>query len=169
MLRVYVASSWRNEYQPDVVKYLRTIEGVVVYDFKDPETSKSFHWSQIDQEWKKWGFQEYMMALDHPLAVSGFKSDMGALEWCDVCVLVLPCGKSAHLELGWAAGRGKRTAIYYPPDVPMDPELMSNMATGHFDNLPTLSCWLGELVGEESEFYGKTGIKEAEDDYGKPR
>jgi hypothetical protein len=34
---------------------------------------------------------------------------MGALKWCDTCVLVLPCGRSAHLEAGWAAGAGKFT------------------------------------------------------------
>ena len=30
-------------------------------------------------------------------------------RWDDTFVLVLPCGRSAHLELGWAVGQGKRT------------------------------------------------------------
>jgi hypothetical protein len=47
--------------------------------------------------------------LSHPAAEDGFALDMGALEWCDACVLVLPCGRSAHLEAGWAAGAGKFT------------------------------------------------------------
>jgi len=36
---------------------------------------------------------------------------MNALRWCEACVLLLPCGRSAHLELGWAAGAGKRTVV----------------------------------------------------------
>jgi hypothetical protein len=30
--------------------------------------------------------------------------------------MVMPCGKSAHLELGYAAGTGKRTIVYMPEE-----------------------------------------------------
>lgn len=40
--------------------------------------------------------------------------DIQALEWADTCVLVLPCGRSAHTEAGWLAGKGKRTIVYIP-------------------------------------------------------
>ena len=33
MAKIYVASSWRNSYQQDVVSFLRTL-GHVTYDFK---------------------------------------------------------------------------------------------------------------------------------------
>jgi hypothetical protein len=36
------------------------------------------------------------------------------MEACDVCVLVLPCGRSAHTEAGWFAGKGKLTIAYIP-------------------------------------------------------
>ncbi len=60
--------------------------------------------------------------LQHPIAQAGFKSDMDALRECDVCLLVLPCGRSAHLELGWAAGAGKKTVVLEPD--PIEPDLM---------------------------------------------
>lgn len=56
------------------------------------------------------------------IAGEGFDSDMAALRACDACVLVLPCGRSAHLELGWAAGARKETIVLCPD--PEEPELM---------------------------------------------
>ena len=47
---------------------------------------------------------------------------MDALEWADACVLVLPCGRRAHTEAGWMAGRGKKVVVYIPKME--EPELM---------------------------------------------
>ena len=46
--------------------------------------------------------------MKHPLAEKQFAADLEALEWADACVLVPPCGRSAHTEAGWMAGRGKK-------------------------------------------------------------
>lgn len=40
MTRIYVASSWRNKYQPEVVAALRKA-GHKVYDFRNPKDSGS--------------------------------------------------------------------------------------------------------------------------------
>lgn len=141
-MKIYVASSWRNDHQPIVVEALRKA-GYEVYDFKDPEwNDDGFHWSEIDGGWQGWDFEEYMDALNHPLAESGFKSDMGALEWADACVLVLPCGRSAHLELGWAIGQSKRTAILHHPAQDIEPELMAKMVDGQFNSIGAILHWL---------------------------
>ena len=42
--------------------------------------------------------------------------------WADACVLVLPCGRSAHTEAGWMAGHGKKVVVYIPKME--EPELM---------------------------------------------
>lgn len=122
--RIYVASSWRNELQPEVVMALRA-DGHVVYDFKNPRPfNTGFKWSEIDPNWEQWTPAEYRAALDHPVAQRGFASDFDAMKWADTFVLVLPCGRSAHLELGWAAGQGKQTLILLDK---MEPELMVKM------------------------------------------
>lgn len=122
--RIYVASSWRNELQPEVVMALRA-DGPVVYDFKNPRPfNTGFKWSEIDPNWEQWTPAEYRAALDHPVAQRGFASDFDAMKWADTFVLVLPCGRSAHLELGWAAGQGKQTLILLDK---MEPELMVKM------------------------------------------
>jgi nucleoside 2-deoxyribosyltransferase len=121
-LNIYVASSWRNAVQPMVVKALRE-HGFDVYDFRDPDSH--FKWADIDPNWVGWGRSEYIEALEHPLAHRGFESDMAALERCDVCLLVLPCGRSAHIEAGWAVGAGKPVIILL--DKEPEPELMYKM------------------------------------------
>lgn len=125
-----------------VVNALRQA-GYEVYDFKAPEwNKKGFHWSEIDGSWQGWDFETYITALTHPLAESGFKSDMDALEWAEACVLVLPCGRSAHLELGWAIGQGKRTAILHNSARDIEPELMAKMVDGQFNSIGAIIRWL---------------------------
>ncbi len=124
-MKIYVASSWRNLLQPGVVAALRAA-GHEVYDFKNPAAGNSgFSWKQIDPSWQMGGPvtpTQHREMLQHPIAQAGFKSDMDALRECDVCVLVLPCGRSAHLELGWAVGAGKKTVVLEPD--PIEPDLM---------------------------------------------
>lgn len=123
--RIYVASSWRNPYQAEVVKALLD-DSHLVYDFKNPRPGDNgFHWSEIDKNWLNWTADEYRNALDHPVAKAGFASDFDAMKWADTFVLVLPCGRSAHLELGWAAGAGKQTIILTRDGE--EPELMAKM------------------------------------------
>lgn len=126
-MRVYVASSWRNERQPVIVARLRKA-GHLVYDFRNPaDGDHGFHWSDIDPEWKSWGARAFRKGLQHVVAVDGFGKDMAALRWAEVCVLVLPCGRSAHLEAGFAVGNGARTFVLL--DEAPEPELMYRMMT----------------------------------------
>jgi hypothetical protein len=122
MSRIYVASSWRNKYQSEVVKVLREM-GHEVYDFKD---SEGFHWLEIDPKWQTWTPSEYLKGLDHVCAIRGFNRDMEALRNCEICVYVMPCGVSASLEMGWACGIGKRCFVYVPEL--REPDLMVKMA-----------------------------------------
>jgi hypothetical protein len=124
-MKIYVASSWRNKLQPDVVARLR-MAGHEVYDFRHPGPAKvGFAWSQIDPDWQQWTPAAFASALEHPIAVGGFDNDMNALRDSDAVVLVLPCGRSAHLELGWAVGAGKQTIVLQLE--PCEPELMYRM------------------------------------------
>lgn len=123
-MRVYVASSWQNDYQPTVVRALREL-GHEVYDFRNPaDGDRGFHWSEIDGNWQRWTPEEYRRELEHPLAVAGFKSGMAALKCSEVVVAVQPFGRSASLELGWAVGAGKVTILLLATG---EPELMVKM------------------------------------------
>lgn len=126
-MNIYVASSWRNNVQPLVVVALRRI-GHKVYDFKHPEPGNTgFSWSAIDPNWKAWTPQQYREALEHPIAVAGHALDLTALDKCDACVLVLPAGRSASWELGYAMGQRKLAYVFMLE--PQEPELMYRGAT----------------------------------------
>jgi hypothetical protein len=137
--RIYVASSWRCDQQPLVVAMLRNY-GHDVYDFRNPRPDDTgFAWSEIDPDWLAWKPRPFRDALDDPIAQDGFTSDFDAMQWADTFVLVLPCGRSAHLEAGWAIGAGKPTCILLHEDK-FEPELMYLLAD-------RLVCDTGELIG----------------------
>lgn len=108
-MKIYVATSWKNVHYGSVVTFLRGA-GHDVYDFRH----EGFGWRQVDDGWQSWDVHRYLKALQHPTSAAGFKRDMDALRACDACVVVLPSGRSAHLEAGWAAGAGKRLIVYIP-------------------------------------------------------
>jgi len=145
--RVYVAASWRTARQPDVVAAIRAA-GVSVYDFRNPPNGAGFGWEQVNAAQKNlqdWTTDEYLAAIAHPIAVAGFESDITALARAYVCVLVQPSGRSAALELGYAAGMGKRCAVLLAPG--QEPELMLKVAEYMTDSLPALVEWIRNLRG----------------------
>lgn len=154
---VYVASSWANPTQVAVCAALKSAK-IEHYDFRKPEgTDRGFHWSEVMPSYdggdrapgsgeQKADIDEYLAALEHPAAHVGFLRDMDAMRRADTFILVLPCGRSSHLELGWAVGKGKNTAILLDPsyeDNKVTPELMYKMVDFLSPSLFDLLGWLG--------------------------
>ena len=148
---IYVASSWRNMMHTGVCAALRSA-GIEHYDFKNPPGGTGFSWKQVKSDgvpsapiaakgsdWED--VDEYLAMVHHPRATEGFNADFAAMQRADTFVMVLPCGKSAHLELGWAVGAGKRTAILL--ENPVEPELMYRMCDYLAPSLFDLLGWLG--------------------------
>jgi len=144
---VYVASSWRNTMQPAVIYILRAA-GIDHYDFRNPPNGAGFGWEEVMPGYVAGSEsvrpKDYLRAIHHPRAVEGFDADFAAMEKADTFVLVLPCGRSAHLELGWAVGAGKRTAILLEDlGLAMVPELMYRMVDHIAPDVFDLLGWLG--------------------------
>lgn len=118
-IKLYVASSWRNQYQPEAVKNLR-YWGFEVYDFHHNRQL-----SEIDPNWQGWTIKEAIEKLNHPIAEEAYKFDKEALDDSDGCVLILPSRCSAHLEGGYMVGQGKPLYIWSPENC--EPELMYKM------------------------------------------
>lgn len=125
-MKIYVASSWRNTSQQYIVKVLREAQHEV-YDFRNPRPGDGgFRWLEIDTNWKSWDPWTFRAALDNPVAEHAFANGWEAMKWADAGVLVMPCGRSAHLEAGYFVGAGKPLYILLSDG---EPELMYKMAT----------------------------------------
>lgn len=156
---IYVASSWRNPVYPAVIAAFRAA-GLECYDFRNPEGGTGFAWREAGMPSYNPGtngpvpIEEYREAMQTEVARAGFASDMAALQRAQTVVMILECGKSAHLELGYACGVAAmaegitgglstvNTAILLPDDV-MVPELMYGMVDYLAPDMMSLLAWLG--------------------------
>lgn len=109
-MNIYVASSWKNKSYQSVLNLLVN-EGHHVYDFRNPDTSFAWVDCMPDRMPNGVDHEVYGKMLQHPKAEVGFASDFEAMKTADMCVLLLPCGKSAHLEAGRFVGHGKPVVV----------------------------------------------------------
>ena len=149
-MKIYVCSSWRNEHYPALLRDLRDA-GHQVWDWRNPPTGGSgFRWQDAGCSGYRHGdkipVDVLRDMLAHPVAQAGFASDLCGMTWCDVGVLLHPCGRSAHLEAGWIAGRGKPVHMLSPADV--EPDLMVLALGGKiFSSVPGLLAELERRHG----------------------
>lgn len=122
--KIYLASSWNNSAQPELVITLRQA-GHEVFDFRNPPEPTNFNWSDVAPDPDNWPPTQYRNIIQHPYLNAAYQSDMVALILSDIVVLLLPCGKSAHSEAAWSAGR-KRPVILHITE-PTQPEIMHKM------------------------------------------
>ena len=136
--KIYLASSWRNEHIDTVRDALR-VSGHDVYDFRENE---GFNWTDVQPDWNGIDpvpVDEFVTMLDHQRSQAAHERDVSHLLLADICVLILPCNKSAHTELGMAIMRGKFTVVYTPG--PLQPELMYASCNHVTDSIEQLRVW----------------------------
>jgi len=109
--RIYIASSWAmHNIAIELAKRLRS-EGFEIDCFCDNTTGRYiFNFKDIvrnhPEEWNA------IRMITQPEVKKAFAEDKKYLEWCDTCILLVPSGRSAHLEAGYAKGCGKKLYIY---------------------------------------------------------
>ena len=129
-MKIYLASSWHNEKYLEVLSTLRA-EGYEVYDFRDG----GFMWNQVGSDLSQTTFYEMEAILQSDRVVAQFEKDMEALRDCDMLVLILPCGRSAHMELGAIAACDRPTIIMWAKSEPDIMHLMSDFMVNDIDSL----------------------------------
>lgn len=159
--KVYVASSWRNEHQQTLVNELRLM-GHEVYDFKHPNGEAGFKWSNMDENWQGWTMEQYRENLESEYAQFGMNRDFDAMKEADVCILCLPCGRSAHLEAGWMKGAGKKVIAYIHPGERIEPELMYGILDGIALSIQDVSAHLNKITFEYGAMSSRYSLEAAD-------
>ncbi len=108
MKSIYIIGSMRNPRIPELAKSIRMALGFEAFDdWHSPGPEADEFW----QKYEKDRGRTYKEALEGHHAKHVFNFDRYHLDRCDAAVLVLPAGKSGHLELGYMIGRGKKGYI----------------------------------------------------------
>jgi len=106
-MRVYLIGSLRNPNVPTIAATLRAAGHEVFDDWHSAGPEADDHM----RDYLRARGQDYNTALRSYAVQHVFNFDKRHLDRSDVAVLVMPGGKSAHLELGYVAGSGGRGII----------------------------------------------------------
>jgi hypothetical protein len=150
---IYLIGSLRNPVVGDIAKRLRDLGYEVFDDWRAAGEEADDKW----RDYEKARGHDYQTALKGYAAHHVFHFDKTHIDRADVGVLVLPAGKSAHLELGYMIGRGKPGFIL----LDQDPERFDVMYL-----FSTAVCrTIDELVGEMQRVAYTIGNKASYDHY----
>lgn len=104
---IYLIGSLKNKKVPILANKLRELG----YDVFDDWYSAGYEADDKWQEYEKEKGHNYKQALNGYHADHVFKLDYFHINRADIVILYLPAGKSGHLELGYAIGKGKKAYI----------------------------------------------------------
>lgn len=136
---IYVIGSMRNPLVIDVAAQLRHVGFDVFDDWYAPGPEADDFW----QSYAKHRGQTYKEALSDYHARHVFEFDKFHLDRAEVAVLVMPAGRSAHIELGYMVGQGKKAYVLFDTE-PERYDIMYNFATGVCFSVPELLTTIKE-------------------------
>lgn len=131
-MKVYIIGSLHNDNVPKIANRLRAEGWEVFDDWYAAGPDADDYW----RDYEKQRGRSFAQALSGLAADHVFSFDRRHLAEADVVVLVLPAGKSGHLELGWALGRGQVGFVL--TDDPERWDVMYRFADGVFEDLEDL-------------------------------
>lgn len=128
-MKIYIASSWKmKEGCRILATNLRLRSHTVDLFCEEPPRRTVFNFADILSKTKD---HTGISVLKEPMIVDAFKQDKKWIDWADAIILVLPSGRSAHLEAGYAKGKGKH--LWIIGDFPIGEfDLMYGFADGLF-------------------------------------
>jgi hypothetical protein len=112
-MKIYIATSWKNKKVARTVTEAFRMDGHEVDCFCDRTSGRYvFHWSEfVKNEGELKNYDAISFLLD-PRTQKAFNEDKKWLDWAEAIVMIQPCGKSAHLEAGYAKGCGKKLYLW---------------------------------------------------------
>jgi hypothetical protein len=141
---IYLIGSLRNPKIPAIANELRAAGHEVFDDWFAAGPEADDYW----RDYEKGRGHSYLDALGGHAARNVFDFDRRHLQRASAVVLALPAGKSGHLELGWALGRGTPGYILLEEADPERFDVMYQFATGVFGSIDDLKDALRSAVEE---------------------
>jgi hypothetical protein len=141
MVDVYVIGSLRNPVLPAVSTALRSAGFAAFDDWYAAGPHADDCWRDYEKE----RGHSYAEALLGHAASQVFGFDRYHLKRCAAAVLVLPAGRSAHLELGWILGQNKPGFILLEKGVERW-DVMYKFATGVYDDMSDLVVGMQKVL-----------------------
>ncbi len=140
---IYLIGSLRNEKIPHLAKELReTLKTEVFDDWFSPGPEADDFW----RKYEKVRGSTYKEALNNWAGKHVFEFDKFHIDRLSIGVMVMPAGKSGHLELGYMLGQGKRGYIFFDKE-PERWDVMYQFATGIFFSKDELIEELLNVIG----------------------
>ena len=138
MSKIYIIGSLANPKIPFIANEFQAQGHKVFADWFSPGPEADGFW----QEYERNRGRDFIHALKGPHAQMVFQFDRLWLGWADIGILVLPAGRSGHLELGWLLGQGKLGFILLEEADPERWDVMYGFASGVTADLDELKGWL---------------------------
>ena len=133
MSKVYIIGALKNERIISLANLIEARGHEVFADWFSPGPDADVYWKKYEVARGR----SFIRAMQGPHAKHVFNYDRNWLDWCDAAVMVCPAGKSAHLELGYVIGSGKRGFILLHGE-PERWDIMYRFAEGIFDDFNKL-------------------------------
>lgn len=127
-MKVYIAGSLANKLIPTITEQVQEWDHDAFSEWFTPGPDADVNWRDYELALGN----NYRQALRLPSAQNTYQFDKKHIDLSDIMVVVLPCGKSAHLEAGYFVGKGKPVLMYFPDA--SDPErwdVMYNFVLDH--------------------------------------
>ena len=134
MAKIYVIGSLRGPRVPEVANQLREYGYEVFDDWYAAGPEADDYWQKYEEN----KGHNYKEGLEGFSAKDVFNFDKYHLDRNDIAVLVLPAGKSGHLELGYMIGTGKPGYILFDEEMTDRWDVMYQFAAGVFYNVESL-------------------------------
>ena len=128
-MKVYLASSWKNAELCRIVACLFRQNSIETYCFSD-DHSCNFKWTDLG-DLSKYDIRTVLTRVE---TRKPFDLDLAELLSSKCTVLILPAGKSAHLEAGYTKGAGRKLFVWAAEGLRNETfENMYHLADGIFD------------------------------------
>ena len=136
-MKIYLIGSLRNPAIPKLANNLRKLGYDIFDDWFAAGPDADDAWRDYERE----RGHNLEQALSGRAAIHVFQFDKYHLDTSDMGILLLPAGKSGHIEIGYLIGQNKPCFIVYPEE-PERFDVMYLFATRVFDSTVKLLDYL---------------------------